>query len=78
MRKNVTKTKLFVSKIIAHKCFTLFFQTDKQTAFSYSQAVAAYAPIKSDLDICLHIVYRGESKQTRKKCLDPIFAYYCK
>lgn len=78
MRTNVIKAKLFVSKLIACKGFTLFFQTGKQIVLNYSQVVAAYAPIKSDLNICLHTVYRSKSKQTRKKCLNPIFAYYCK
>lgn len=57
-----------MSKLIALKCFTLFFQTARQTMPNYSQAVSAHAPIKSDLDICLHFIESLEvrvSKQGR-------------
>lgn len=40
----------------------------KQTMLNFSQAVAAYAPVKSDLDICLHFIESLEvrvSKQGR-------------
>jgi len=68
MRTNVIKINLFMSKLRALKCFTLFFQTARQTMLNYSQAVAAQAPIKSDLDICLHFIQSLEvrvSKQGR-------------
>lgn len=57
-----------MSKLIALKGFTLFFQTAEQTLLNYSQAVAAHTPIKSDLDICLHFLQSLEvrvSKQGR-------------
>lgn len=54
-----------MSKLIALKCYNLFFQTAKQTMLNYSQSAPAPTPIKSDLNICLHFIVFRVSKQRR-------------